>query len=186
MTVKDVPRLDSQLVAAVGAGNVDCFEELYDRYYRRAYRVALSVCHDDDRTQEAVQDAFLAIWQASATFSPQRGSVAGWLLTIVRHRAIDVARRNGRHAARRTDEEPLATSSMSGPACEVVLRHEADHELHASLARLPAAQQEVIALAFFGQLSHTEIAHALDLAPGTVKGRMRLGLDKLRVTVDRP
>jgi RNA polymerase sigma-70 factor (ECF subfamily) len=185
MSVGEAPRGDSHLVAAVGDGSVESFETLYERYIHRAYRVAFSVCHDDGRAQEAVQEAFLSVWQASASFTPQRGSVAAWLLTIVRHRAIDIVRRNG-STGRRTVEERPQTLPAEGPACDVALRREADHELYASLAQLPTAQREVIMLAFFGQLSHSEIAELLDLAPGTVKGRMRLGLGKLRVTVQRP
>jgi RNA polymerase sigma-70 factor (ECF subfamily) len=186
MTVQQSPRRDRSLLAAVGDRSADSFEALYDRYVDRAYRVAYSVCRDEGRAQEAVQEAFLAVWQASASFSAQRGTVAVWLLAIVRHRAIDVVRRYGRHAGHRAGADGLLTLPTGAEPCDVALHREADYQLLSSLARLPSAQQEVIALAFFGQLSHTEIARALDLAPGTVKGRLRLGLDKLRDTVEHP
>jgi RNA polymerase sigma-70 factor (ECF subfamily) len=186
MTVQQPPCRDRSLIAAVGEGSVESFEALYERYVDRAYRVAYAVCHDEDRAQEAVQEAFLSVWQGSASFSAQRGTVGVWLMAIVRHRAIDVVRRYGRHAGHRAGAEGLLRLPTGAEPCDVALHREADDELLSSLARLPAAQQEVLALAFFGQLSHREIARALDLAPGTVKGRMRLGLDKLRDTVEHP
>jgi RNA polymerase sigma-70 factor, ECF subfamily len=186
MTVQQPPRRDRSLLAAVGDGSAESFEALYERYVDRAYRVAYSVCRDEGRAQEAVQEAFLSVWQASASFSAQRGTVAAWLMAIVRHSAIDVVRRYGRHAGHRAGAEGLLTLPTGAEPCDVALHREADDQLVSSLARLPAAQQKVITLAFFGQLSHNEIARALDLAPGTVKGRMRLGLEKLRDTVEHP
>jgi RNA polymerase sigma-70 factor, ECF subfamily len=180
------PHRDLSLIAAIGDGSTASFELLYERYVQRAYRVAYSVCHDEGRAQDAVQEAFPAIWQASASFSAQRGTVSTWLLSIVRHRAIDVARGNGRHAARRAEQRSLPTIGADEQACDAVLRHEAQQQLRSSLAGLPRAQREAIALAYFAQLSHTEIACTLGLAPGTVKGRLRLGLVKLRQTVERP
>ncbi len=185
MPLKEAPVPDSDLMAAVGAGSADAFETLYDRYVHQAHRVAFSVCHDDGQAEEAVQEAFLSMWQAGARFSAARGTVSAWLLTTVRYRAIDIARRNLRHANRRSGDEQLARRPASGQTCDGALRHDAIDRLRASLARLPVAQQEVITLAFYGQLSHTEIARRLDLPAGTIKGRMRLGLDKLRATVDR-
>jgi RNA polymerase sigma-70 factor, ECF subfamily len=139
---------------------VESFEALYERYVDRAYRVAYSVCRDEGRTQEALQEAFLSVWQGSASFSTQRGTVAAWLMAIVRHRAIDVVRRYGRHAGQRAGAEGLLTLGTGAEPRDAALHREADDQLLSSLARLPAAQQEVIALAFFGQLSHTEIARA--------------------------
>lgn len=186
MTVQDARRGDRSLIAAIAEGSEESFEALYAQYVRRAYRVAFAVCRDEDWAEEAVQEAFLSIWRGGAGFSAHRGSVATWLLSIVRHRAIDVARRNGRLTGHREPEELLEGVQAGDQAVDIVLRHETRDELQASLGRLPAAQQEVIRLAYFGQLSHTEIAHALELAPGTVKGRMRLGLDKLRTTIEHP
>lgn len=176
---------DGELMARVSAGSVEAFGELYDRYSDRAYRLALSVCRDRDRAQDAVQDAFLSLWKSRTGYLAQRGSVAAWLLSTVRYRAIDVERRHGTHASHRAGEDRLdgipATDDVSGQA---ITRSEADR-LRASLARLPDAQREVIALAYYGRLTHTEIATQLGLPAGTVKGRMRLGLQKLRESLDR-
>jgi RNA polymerase sigma-70 factor (ECF subfamily) len=177
---------DRELMAKVSAGNVAEFGDLYDRYCDRAYRVARSVCRDDGRAEEAVQEGFLSVWKSRATYCPQSGSVAAWLLTVVRHRAIDIARSDGRHASRRESDDMLDSFAAADDILESALRHDSADRLRGSLAMLPDAQQEVIILAHFGQLTHTEIAAQLGLAPGTIKGRMRLGLEKLKADIDRP
>ncbi len=177
------PRGDVQLMADVSAGSVDAFAELYDRYCDRAYRVALMVSHDEGRAQDAVQEGFLSIWKSRASYGAQRGTVGAWLLTVIRHRAIDVARRNAHHAIRRTHDDQLEAHPADGDVSERVIQRDDTDRLRASLALLPDAQQEVIMLAYYGQLSHAEIAAHLDLPGGTVKGRMRLGLQKLSANI---
>lgn len=177
------PSDDAELMTQVSAGSVDAFGELYDRFSDRAYRVARSVCPDDDRAQDAVHDAFVSVWRGRSGYCSQRGTVAAWLLSAVRHRAIDLERRSRRHASRHVGPELLdglpATDDISDQA---VKRAEAEG-LRATLARLPDGQREVVTLAFYGQLSYTEIAAHLGLPAGTVKGRMRLGLQKLRAAI---
>jgi RNA polymerase sigma-70 factor (ECF subfamily) len=180
-----VAGLDRQLMRGVSAGSAEALGALYDRYGTRAHRIVLAVCRDDGRAQEAVQDAFMSIWRSAASYSPARGTVAAWLLTLVRHRAVDVARRNGRHAGRRASQDQLSVLPSSGDMLRTVIARDDAETLLASLALLPDAQQEVITLAFYGELSHTEIAAHIGLAPGTVKGRMRLGLHKLRADIDQ-
>lgn len=132
------------------------FAELYDRHSRSAFRVADSVIPDPGQVEEVVQEGFLSIWRGRAGFSPRPGgTVRSWVMETIHDRAVDSA---------------LRTLSS---------RDEGD-DLRISLSRLPEAQAEVIALAYFGGLTHTEIAGQLDLPAGTVKGRMRLGLEKLR------
>ncbi|MGI8945930.1 MAG: sigma-70 family RNA polymerase sigma factor [Thermoleophilaceae bacterium] len=120
------------------------------------------------------------MWMTRGTYEKERGKVAAFVLTIARHRAIDIARRNDPHAAHRAGDERLHTL----PAPDSVAEHVADRaqacDLHILLAQLPDTQREVITLAFYGQLTHTEIAEHLHLPAGTVKGRMRLGLQRLR------
>ena len=153
---------DRQLMGEVSAGSVAALGQLYDRFSSRAYRVAYSVCRDEGRAHDAVRDAFLHLWRTRTTSRRERGTVAAWLLTVVRDRAIDLARRDRDHATQRDTTDRLL-----------------------ALAALPDEQQEVIALAYYGQLSHTEIATQLRLPPGTVKDRMRLGLQKLRSSLDQ-
>ena len=171
-------------MAAVIAGDVDSFVDLYDRYCDRAYRVARAVCRDNGRAEEAVQDGFLSVWNSRATYRPQQGTVAAWLLTVVRYRAIDIARRDRQHVSRRASETHLEDRAAFDDPFDTVATRDDAQRLHAALAMLPDAQAEVITLAFYGQLSHTEIAAHLGLPAGTVKGRMRLGLQKLRADIE--
>jgi RNA polymerase sigma-70 factor (ECF subfamily) len=183
-TLEPVALSDGQLIAEASTGNIDAFAALYDRYGERAYRVAASVAHDNDYAQEAVQEAFLSIWRNAASYQSQRGSAAAWVLSIVRHRAIDLTRRN------RPVSDPLVSDTWlrQRPApedvCEQTLARERAERLRALLHQLPDTQREVITLAFYGQLSHTEIAEHLGLPAGTVKGRMRLGMHKLRAHLE--
>jgi RNA polymerase sigma-70 factor, ECF subfamily len=174
------PLSDGELMVTVTAGSVDGFVVLHGRYYDRAYRVARAVCHDDGRAQEAVQEGFLAVWNSRASYRSQQGTVAAWLLTVVRYRAIDIARSNYRHASRRADDAPLTQVSPEEDPWEIVAKHDDAQRVQISLAMLPDAQAEVITLGYYGQLTTTEIATRLGIPAGTVKGRMRLGLQKLR------
>jgi RNA polymerase sigma factor (sigma-70 family) len=176
---------DAMLMHDVQAGERLALGELYDRFASRAYRTAFSVCHDRDCAQDAVQDAFVSMWSSRATYAPARGSVVGWAMSIVRHRAIYLARRRSasvpEEGGDRLDDQP-ARDDVPG---DFDARAETE-QLAALLERLPAAQREVIRLGFFDGLTHEEIARRLALAPGTVKGRMRLGLMKLRSELARP
>lgn len=126
-----------------------------------------------------MQDAFVSIWASRATYRPERGPVVRWAMSIVRHRAIYLARRRSAGAALddaiRLEEQP-AGDDVPG---DFAARAETE-QLERLLERLPRAQQQVIQLAFFNGLTHQQIASRLALPPGTVKGRMRLGLTKLR------
>jgi RNA polymerase sigma-70 factor (ECF subfamily) len=172
-------------MSQVKGGSIEAFEELYDRYSARAYRVAWSVCHDQGHTEDAIQEAFLSIRKSRMAYQSQRGTVAAWLLTAVRYRAIDVVRRDTKHASRRAGEYTLYRRPTQGDINDHVVNHEEAQRLRALLTQLPDTQQEVIALAFYGELTHTEIATALGLPAGTVKGRRRLGLQKLRASVEK-
>jgi RNA polymerase sigma-70 factor, ECF subfamily len=174
---------DSELMAKVSAGCAASFVDLHDRYGDRAYRIARAVCHDDGLAQEAVQDGFLSVWNGRGNYRPQQGTVAAWLLTVVRYRAIDAARRNHKHASRRADDDQLEIGPAVDEPFETAVKRDDARRLQASLAMLPDAQAEVITLAYYGQLSHTEIAERLGLPTGTIKGRMRLGLQKLEADI---
>jgi RNA polymerase sigma-70 factor (ECF subfamily) len=177
------PLRDDELMAKVGAGSVQSFVDLSDRYCDRAYQVARAVCREDGCAQEAVQDGFLSVWNSRANYRPQQGTVAAWLLTVVRYRAIDIARSNSRHASRRAREDQLTGVPAFDDPFETAVKHDDAQRLQASLAMLPDAQAEVITLAYYGQLSHNEIAAHLGLPAGTVEGRMRLGLQKLQAEI---
>ena len=171
---------DLELMAQVNAGSVEAYSEIYDRFCDRAFRVAFAVCRDAGYAQDAVQDAFLSVWRSPASYRSDRGTVAAWLLAGVRYRAIDVSRRNARHSAHRASDDRLRERPASDDVSENVVARDDAGRLLTSLAQLPDHQREVIVLAYYGELSHSEIAAHLGLSAGTVKGRMRLGLQKLR------
>jgi RNA polymerase sigma-70 factor, ECF subfamily len=186
MTSISAKRTDAALMREVQAGGRRALGELYDRFAPRAYRTAFFVCRDRDCAQDAVQDAFVSMWASSTTYQPTRGPVVRWVLAIVRHRAIYLARR--RTLAARLNE---GTGRIEDhPARDDVpgdFAARAEHEQLAwLLQRLPPAQREAIQLGFFEGLTHQEIAQRLALPPGTVKGRIRLGLSKLRSELDPP
>jgi RNA polymerase sigma-70 factor, ECF subfamily len=183
-TASSLKPTDAGLMREAQAGEHLALGELYDRFASRAYRTAFSVCHDRDCAQEAVQDAFVSIWASRATYKPARGPVIAWAMTIVRHRAIYLAQRRSAAAlldegAARLNDEPARDDVPADFAAQAETQ-----QLAELLARLPPAQREVIRLGFFDGLTHEEIASRLALPPGTVKGRMRLGLTKLRSGLD--
>jgi RNA polymerase sigma-70 factor (ECF subfamily) len=181
MSVTPVAATDAELMARAQAGERAAFGALYERLNGRALRVAAAVCHDDSSAQEAVQDAFASMWSSRATYEPARGEVAGWAMAIVRNRAIRLARRRATDAGRVADvRDTVAPDDVESDAAT---RADA-RELRGLLGRLPSAQREVIALGFYAGLTHQEIAERLALPPGTVKGRMRLGLRKLRDDIE--
>lgn len=165
-------------------GDTEALGTLYARHQFAAHRVARAVCHDTDRSQEVVQEAFISIWRARATFQPHRGDVAGWTLRIVHNRAIAVARRNAAVESRRENLAALPDRAAESDVAAEIERRELSVSLKFAVSRLPVAQRDVITMAFFGGLTHPEIAAALRLPPGTVKGRARLGLARLRRQID--
>lgn len=185
--VRDREQSDAQLMVRARAADADAFATLYDRYAGRAFRIARAVCRDSGRAEEVVQEAFLAIWRNRDAYRPEAGNFQSWSMRIVKNRAIDSSRalaaRPKTHSDDGLDHQPLADSGSDSPHEAAQARSERD-QLLASLRKLPEAQAEVIVLAFYGELSHSEIAHELSIPSGTVKGRMRLGLEKLRRELD--
>ena len=178
----DVDEADKALMRRVQADDPDAFGALYDRFSARAYRVAAGIAHNRSHAEDMVQEAFVTLWRSRGRYHPEYGTVAGWVMMTVRHRAIDWLRVQTRHDARRDGTDHAVDERL--PTAEVmedkVAERDAAARLRTTLATLPAAQRDIIALAYFGELSATEIADRLSLPLGTVKGRMRLGLDKLR------
>lgn len=176
---------DELLLAAIGRGETDALGKLFDRYNRLAIAVAYRVLGDRNAAEDTVQDAFVSVWRRVDSFDPRRGSARGWLLTIVRNAAVD--RRRGRHA-RALQDSPLedVTFRLATDGEETFAMVAASVEatrVRDALALLPSEQREAIELAYFGGLTHQEIAERTGTALGTVKGRMRLGLHKLRAAL---
>ena len=168
------------LMRRVQHGDVRAFESFYDGLWARAFGMARTVCRDAGRAEEVVQEAFAAVWKNRGSYDAAKGNIESWVFRIVHNRAVDSIRREAPHQRRRSDEELLAEIEAPGSLADgQVDRSDAEAVRH-SLRNLPQAQQKVILLAYFGDLTHHEIAGLLELPAGTVKGRMRLGLEKLR------
>lgn len=187
LSLEGTEQSDEALMARAKANDTTAFAQLYDRHAVRALRVARAICRDSGHAEDAVQEGFLAVWNSRASYRPSAGSFQAWSMTIVKNRAIDSLRSAAARPLTRSDspaDDPESADPRSvSPQDEALARSERD-VLLASLRQLPEAQVEVVVLAFYGELSHSEIAAQLDLPAGTVKGRMRLGLDKLRRDLD--
>ena len=162
------------------AGNQDALAELFDRYAGLAYGVAMRVLGDPGRAEDAVQEAFMNVWKQASSFDGERGSLRAWLLTSVRNRSIDYLRGRGAHERREEELQPGVAygEAPPDPWREVALSLERA-AVRDAMASLPAEQRQAIELAYFGGYSHTEISDMTRVSLGTVKGRMRLGLEKL-------
>jgi RNA polymerase sigma-70 factor (ECF subfamily) len=186
----DLPRrafgslADDALMARVAEGDSRAFAVLYRRHIRAAASLAAQMCQRPAIAEEVVQEAFLSFWRSCRQFDRRRGSVKGWVLGIVRNRAIDVLRQSVAHENAGSSEGGVedVVSSLELTDGEAS-RRERSRELLTALDGLPPEQSRVIALAFYGGYTHTEIATMLDTPIGTVKGRMRLGLRKMAASV---
>jgi RNA polymerase sigma-70 factor, ECF subfamily len=173
---------DEEVLRAIQAGDHAALATLYDRHGRSCFAVAYRVLEDGAAAEDAVQEAFLAVWRQAGSFRPERGAVRTWLLAITRNAAVD--RRRGRHA-RPLGDVPLADvegrlATDENEVFEVVDASLLQERIRAALVALPIEQRQAIELGFFHGLTHQEIAARTGLPLGTVKGRMRLGLNKLR------
>jgi RNA polymerase sigma-70 factor, ECF subfamily len=180
--VEDIRSLaDEDVMQLVQGGDPRAFEILYDRHGGAAFSVAYRVVGDRLAAEDISQEAFLSIWRSRLRYRPERGSVRTWVLGIVHHRAVDSLRRNLIHERRRSHGVEQAEEQEAPELTEVeAARREEARMVRRALDSLPDEQCRVIELAYFGGFTHTQIADALGMPIGTVKGRMRLGLDKLR------
>lgn len=174
---------DEALVALVARGDESALAELYDRVGRVAYGLALRVLRDDRLAEDAVQEAFLAVWRTAAAFRAERAKASTWILTLVHRRAVDVVRREER---RRTDPlddatRDAATSESAEDSAWLGFERE---RVQQALRQLPDAQREAIELAYYGGYSQSELAERLGLPLGTIKSRMFAGLARLRELLD--
>ena len=163
----------------------DAFEVFYDRHGGAAYSLAYRIAGDPGLAEDVTQEAFLSIWRSRVRFDPARGSVRAWALGIVRNRAIDALRRSARPVPKLDlDDEAVLEAQASGERTESeAIRRETASHLRRALGLLPREQSQVIELAYFGGFTHSEIAEMLGAPIGTIKGRMRLGLEKIRATL---
>jgi RNA polymerase sigma-70 factor (ECF subfamily) len=182
-THKALERLaDEDLMTLVERKRADAFEVLYDRHGGAAYSLAHRIVGERGVAEDVTQEAFLSLWRSRTRYDAARGSVRSWMLGIVRNRAIDALRRTAGPAPKLDlDDEALLDSRASEELTEAeAIKRETSSRLRGVLSELPREQSEVIGLAYFGGFTHAEIAEMLGMPLGTVKGRMRLGLEKIR------
>jgi RNA polymerase sigma-70 factor, ECF subfamily len=172
---------DEDLMQLMRRGDSRAFEAVYERHSGAAFSLAYRMVGRGNVAEDVVQEAFLSIWRSGARYERARGSVRTWVLGIVHHRAIDQLRRSSVHDKRRASDEGIEERLESGERTDVeVARRDEAETIRSAMETLPAEQSHVIELAYFGGFTHTEIAEMLETPVGTVKGRMRLGLEKLR------
>jgi RNA polymerase sigma factor (sigma-70 family) len=174
---------DEALVLMAARSEESALAELYDRYGRTAYGLALRVLRDQALAEDAVQEAFLTVWRTAAQFVPERGKASTWILTLVHRRAVDAVRHEQR---RRTHSlEPAAEPSVDGVEEDAWLRLQRER-VQSALRRLPDAQREALELAYYGGFTQSELAERLGQPLGTIKSRMFSGLSRMRELLGDP
>jgi RNA polymerase sigma-70 factor (ECF subfamily) len=178
---------DEDLMVLVQQGEARAFEVIFDRHSGPAFSLAYRMCGRRSMAEDVVQEAFVSLWRSGARYDRRRGSVRTWVLGVVHNRAVDAFRRGVVRESRNVPDEGIAERLPAAEQTdvEVARRDEARH-VRSALEDLPAEQRQVVELAYFGGFSHTEIAEMLGLPAGTVKGRMRLALTKMRMALGEP
>lgn len=175
---------DEAIVALIARSEETAFAELYDRYGAAAFALARRVLRDSSLAEDAVQEAFLAVWSGAARFVPERAKAAGWVMMLVHRRAVDLVRHE---QCRRAD--PLPDTVEYGEdmsAADAVWLHMERERVQAALRRLPDQQREALELAYYRGFTQTELAERLGRPLGTIKSQMHAGLSNLRDLLDTP
>ncbi len=171
---------DEDLISRVEAADADAFATLYDRHSRAAFSLAYRMMGERQASEDLAQDAFLKVWRAAGSYRAERGSVRTWILSIVHNRGIDQLRS---HASRRRTQDKIEASaprSQPSEAFAETWRNSQRDQVREALNTLPPEQLKILELAYFSGYTHVEISELLRLPLGTVKGRMRLGLQKIK------
>ncbi len=189
-TVSDFPRVteqgarrehaalsDEALLALCSRADESALGELYDRYGRVAYGLALRVVRDRALAEDAVQEAFLGVWRSAGTFAAQHGKPSTWILTLVHRRAVDLVRREERRRSEPLDEVAQPTGEATDEEAWLRAQRQVVQE---ALRKLPPDQREAIELAYYGGFTQSELAERLGQPLGTIKSRMFTGLKRLR------
>jgi RNA polymerase sigma-70 factor, ECF subfamily len=177
---------DENLISFVGQGDAEAFTTLYDRHGRAAFSLAYRMMGERQAAEDLAQDAFLKVWRSASSYRAERGSVRTWILSIVHNRGIDQIRS---HASRRRTQDKIEASaprSQPSEAFAQTWRNSQRDQIREALDTLPPEQLKILELAYFSGYTHVEISELLRLPLGTVKGRMRLGLKKIRDYFDHP
>ncbi len=168
------------MISLAQSGNAEAFAALYDRHSRSAYSLAYRMMGERQSAEDLVQDAFLKVWRSSGSYRADRASVRTWMLSVVHNRGVDQLRSTA--SRRRTQDRVEASAPKSQPseAFAETWRNSQRDQVREALKTLPDEQLKILELAYFSGYTHVEIAGLLDLPLGTVKGRMRLGLKKVK------
>jgi RNA polymerase sigma-70 factor, ECF subfamily len=171
---------DEELVSLVEQGDAEAFAMLYDRHSRPAYSLAYRMMGEKQAAEDLLQDALLKVWRGAGSYRPERGGVRTWILSIVHNRGIDQLRSLA--SRRRTQERVEASAPRVQPseAFTQAWRNTQREQVREALGALPAEQLKILELAYFSGYTHVEISELLGVPLGTVKGRMRLGLKKVK------
>jgi RNA polymerase sigma-70 factor (ECF subfamily) len=169
---------DARAIERLAKGDDDALAELYERYANLVHSMAWRILRDPQLAEECTSDVFLGVWKKAKNYDPARARVSTWIFTITRNRAIDIARhRNARPADLRAEID--MPGSAPDPS-DLAIQADQAQRFAGAIAELPDTQSEVIQLAFIHDLTHAQIAERLDLPLGTVKGRVRLGMERLK------
>jgi RNA polymerase sigma-70 factor (ECF subfamily) len=171
---------DEDLISLVGGSDAEAFATLYDRHGRAAYSLSYRMMGEKQAAEDLVQDAFLKVWRGAASYRTERGSVRTWILSIVHNRGIDQLRSLASRRRTQNKVEASAPTSQPSEAFAQTWRNSQREQVREALGTLPEEQLKILELAYFSGYTHVEISEMLDLPLGTVKGRMRLGLKKIR------
>jgi RNA polymerase sigma-70 factor (ECF subfamily) len=180
MTDRSPSTDDALLAQRIRSGDRDALGELYDRYASVALATALRVVANREQAEDLVHDGFVAVWQKIDRFDPMRGSLRSWLLTVVRNRAIDRLRSARSSIAIEVADEQSLLRTSPNPTWEAAIARRSAAELRSALDGLPAEQRQAFELAYFGGNTYREIAVLTNVPLGTANGRLRLGLAKMR------
>ena len=172
---------DEALARRLHGRDVRALEALYDRYSRVLYSLALKMLADPEAAEEIVQETFLRLWQRPASYVPERGRLLSWLLGVTHHRAVDRLRRRRLELRHRTAPAVFDVPAGRSDPFDAVLAGLRGQAVARALETLPEAQRRAVELAFLRGLTHVEIAEALGEPLGTIKTRLRLAMQKLRV-----
>ncbi len=171
---------DEDLITLVETGDAEAFATLYDRHSRSAFSLAYRMMGERQAAEDLAQDAFIKVWRGASSYRVERGSVRTWILSIVHNRGIDQLRS---HASRRRTQDKIeaaAPRSQPSEAFAETWKNAQRDQVREALSTLPQEQLKILELAYFSGYTHVEIAELVGLPLGTVKGRMRLGLKKIK------
>lgn len=175
------PADDADLLARLASGEAGALAEIYDRYHRQVFSLALRILGNHGLAEDTTQEVFLALWRDPAKFDPAKGGFAGWLLTLAHHRSVDAVRREESQRRRRDRLAELEPPSLvSEDPAERALERVDGTDVRTALSELPQVQREALTLAYFGGYTQREVAVLTGAPLGTVKTRMLAGMRRLR------